>query len=340
MNRSNQNESDKPIVDNNNSDHQNTCAYGYLHDHHQQVLGGGGPSNKNRDHRIVQRSKSDVRHENRHSVLQARIRDEGSFGLANLLERGRSLDARLFGAISDNEDESARPAIDGLYGGVGRINGLGSRVQLPARIRQAAMRLRGSGRPVYPPSASLSGSLSPGSSMSVCGPLDSLPEVDQHSNDVVSVVVPSSAASADRERDIEAAIPWLQQEIRLLKLHDRKLFRQLLDLGTEIHKLTGMESCQSFSTSLDMDDIDTIRRNYENCKEHELHKNSVPAIHFSSAAAAAAPPSDDNGRGPGLGPAGNGEEGSKAASESKPKVSTLKANKLLELYSSFDSFFR
>lgn len=187
-----------------------------------------------RPHESVQRSKSDVRHNSRPPRLQE-IRRGSNFELAYLLQKGRTLDAKLFGEDYAEEDEdqprlrrgssddgnsSSGSRSGGGAGGGGRI------VLLPLRLRHALTKRRFSSSRIYPPRTSISGSLQ-GSTVSISGPLDSLPEL-QPTEMLNQQSATINCSQAQKEKDIEAAMIWLQQEIvsdysiisiRIVKIH-------------------------------------------------------------------------------------------------------------------------
>lgn len=174
-----------------------------------------------RPHASVQRSKSDVRHNSRPPRLQEiGLRRGSNFELAYLLQKGRTLDAKLFGEDYAEEDEDQprlrRGSSDdgnsspgsrsgGGTGGGGRI------VLLPLRLRHALTKRRFSSSRIYPPRTSISGSLQ-GSTVSISGPLDSLPEL-QPTEMLNQQSATINCSQAQKEKDIEAAMLWLQQEI-------------------------------------------------------------------------------------------------------------------------------
>lgn len=175
-----------------------------------------------RPHALVQRSKSDVRHNSSRPPRLQEIRRGSNFELAYLLQKGRTLDAKLFGEECAEEDEDqpkmrrgssddgssspgSRIGAGGGGGGGGRI------VLLPLRLRHALTKRRFSSSRIYPPRTSICGSLQ-GSTVSISGPLDSLPEL-QPTEMLSQQSATISCSQAQKDKDLETAILWLQQEI-------------------------------------------------------------------------------------------------------------------------------
>lgn len=165
----------------------------------------------------VQRSKSDARHEARAAFLQQQSMRRGSnFELAFLLERGRTLDAKLFGEWdlknSCEISRSDRRSFDEISSNIATESGR-KNVFLPFRLKQALAKRRFSSNTCsrfFQHRTSLSNSLQ-GLTIAVPSLLDSLPELGII-EDPCQIKV-DLVTSNQRVKDIEETILWLQQEI-------------------------------------------------------------------------------------------------------------------------------